>query len=226
MLMTCCYITSEMDCTELQNDVNIVHHWTIINVMKNANIIPEKTPKFTPHDIDSRQATLGIIVTTYRYLGVVISSDLSWSSHIQETTTKAKQIIGMLYRNISKFTTDRYTMLYKSLIRPHLEYAAEVWSPHTVKNVQMIEKVQIFALRMCAQDYRLSYEELLKTFGLPSLENRRIYLSLCRFHNIVCGVYFFPSSFTSSSLQHSFKSSCDVLCTLCTDMFPTAFFHA
>ena len=47
---------------------------------------------------------------------------------------------------------------------------------YTVKNVQMIEKVQIFALRMCAQDYRLSYEELLETFGLPSLENRRLYV--------------------------------------------------
>ena len=72
------------------------------------------------------------LITTYKYLDVLISSDLSWSTHIQEITTKAKQIIGMLYRNISKFTTDRYTMLklYKSLIRPHLEYAAEVWSPH------------------------------------------------------------------------------------------------
>ena len=156
--------------------------------MQIYDIIQEETPKFTPHDILTLDNQPLELVTTYKYLGVLISSDLSWSTHIQEITTKAKQIIGMLYRNISKFTTDRYTMLklYKSLICPHLEYAAEVCSPHTVKNVQMIEKVQIFALRMCAQDYRLSYEELLEHLAYHLLK------ILCRFYNIVCGFTFFP----------------------------------
>ena len=72
-----------------------------------------------------------------------------------------------------------------------------------------MEKVQIFALRMCAQDYRLSYEELLETFGLPSLENHSLYVD----STILFVGLLFPS-FTSGSLQHFFKSSCDVLCTL------------
>ena len=57
-------ITAEMDYTELQNDVNIVHHWTIINVMKFSKckymILSRKKLSSSHHDIDSRQSTLGI----------------------------------------------------------------------------------------------------------------------------------------------------------------------
>ena len=70
------------------------------------------------------------LVQNYKYLGVVVSSDLSWSKHIQLICVKAKKILGLPYRNFAKYIYDPSTILklYKALVRPHLEYAAQVWS--------------------------------------------------------------------------------------------------
>ena len=67
------------------------------------------------------------VVRSYKYLGVVVSSDLSWSSHIQLVCMKAKKVLGLIYRNFAKYTSDSSVILkmYKALVQPHLEYAAQ-----------------------------------------------------------------------------------------------------
>ena len=75
----------------------------------------------------------------------------------------------------------------------HLEYAAEVWSPHTAKDKIFFDSVQKCALRMSTRNYNLRYDELLDICKIPSLENRRHYLSLCRFYCIINGLIYFPS---------------------------------
>ena len=133
------------------------------------------------------------VVRSYKYLGVIVSSDLSWSSHIQLVCMKAKKILGLIYRNFAKYTSDSSVILkiYKALVRPHLEYAAQVWSLYTVKDIELLEKVQRFALRICSRNYNLSYEELLDLCKIPSLQNRRSFLSLCILI-IIHGFVFFP----------------------------------
>ena len=135
------------------------------------------------------------VVRSSKYLGVVVSSDLSWSSHIQLVCMKAKKILRLIYRNLAKYTSDSSVIvkMYKALVRPHLEYAAQVWSPYTVKDIELLEKVQRFALCICSHNYNLSYEELLDLFKIPSLQNRHSFLSLCTFYNIIRGFVFFPS---------------------------------
>ena len=67
-------------------------------------------------------------------VNIVISSDLSWSSHVQLVCMKPKKMLGLIYRNFAKYTSDSSKM-YKALVRPHLEYAAQVWSPYMVKDI-------------------------------------------------------------------------------------------
>ena len=55
--------------------------------------------------------------------------------------------------------------------------------------------VQKFALRICSRSYDTNYQDLLDCYHLPSLENRRIYLSLCTFYKIVNSIIFFPSHY-------------------------------
>ena len=99
-------------------------------------------------------------VSTYKYLGVIISDDLSWALHIEEITSKARKLVGMLYRNFYRWSrSDALFKLYLSLIRPHLEFAVQVWNPYLIKDIQKLEfqTVQKFALRMCLKRWSSSY---------------------------------------------------------------------
>ena len=102
--------------------------------------------------------------------------------------------MGIIYRNFSNSSSTPYIVLqlYLSLVRPSLEYASQVWDPHLSKDVEALENTQKFALRIAARQYHERYETLLDTFQLPSLANRRQFLSLCTFFSIVNDCVYFP----------------------------------
>ena len=93
--------------------------------------------------------------------------------------------------------------LYVSQIRPHLEYASQVWHPYKTKESTMIENVQKFALRVCSKNYSATYTELLELNNLPTLENRRILLQLCSLYKIINNLVHFPHILLP---QHSYIS--------------------
>ena len=62
-------------------------------------------------------------------LGVNIESNLAWGSHIKSNISKAKQCTGWVKRNVISRDADVMVNIYKSLIRPHLEYCVQLWSP-------------------------------------------------------------------------------------------------
>ena len=63
--------------------------------------------------------------------------------------------------------------MYRSLVRPHLEYCVQFWSPQFRKDIDAIERVQHRVTQLIPSFARLSYEERLKETGLYSLERRR-----------------------------------------------------
>ena len=136
-----------------------------------------------------------ICVPQYKYLGVIVSQNLCWSHHIEHISCRARKILCIIYRNVAKDTDDPSTILrlYMALVRPHLEYAAQVWNPHLVKDIHLLEKVQKFALRLCKKNYNESYQYLLDHFQIPSLQDRRLFLSLCTFYCILNKFMFFPT---------------------------------
>ena len=92
--------------------------------------------------------------------------------------------------------------LYLTLVRPLLEYGAEVWHPHLIKDTLALENVQKLALRICSKQWQMSYYDLLDRFKLPTLENRRLFLSLCTFFKIIHS--FFPSALIPPHLSSSY----------------------
>ncbi len=113
-------------------------------------------------------------------IGVLFSSDLTWSTHVDSICSRARKLVGLLFRRFSA-NVDSHTLLeiYELLVRPHLEYVAQVWNPHLIKNITKLEDIQKFALRKCYNNWDAGYQELLDLSTMPTLENRRLYLKLC-----------------------------------------------
>ena len=66
-----------------------------------------------------------------------------------------------------------FLSLYKSIVRPRLEYATVVWSPHFKKDIISLENLKRRATRLVDSVKHLGYADRLKTLGLPTLEYRR-----------------------------------------------------
>ena len=75
-------------------------------------------------------------------MGVLFDTQLNFKDHIQEKINKAHRMIGLLKRNYIYMDCKTFILLYKALVRPHLEYANSVWSPYRKSDIEQIEKVQ------------------------------------------------------------------------------------
>jgi len=87
------------------------------------------------------------IVDQAKYLGVDFSSKLSWGPHINHITNKANRTLGYIRHNIKTKNQKIREAAYKTLVRPQLEYASSVWSPHHKDKIHKIETIQCRAAR-------------------------------------------------------------------------------
>ena len=82
--------------------------------------------------------------------------------------------LASYYRQVGHLTSaPSFTLLYKTLVRPHLEYCAPIWSPHLAKDIDVLEKVQRRATKLIPSISTLSYEGRLQELDLHSLFCRR-----------------------------------------------------
>jgi len=112
-------------------------------------------------------------VTEESDLGIVISSDLKSSKQCRNAYNKAVKVLGMINRTIKNKDRQILLCLYKSLVRPLLEYAVPAWSPHYIKDKQLLEQAQHRITRMNGGLRHMNYEDRLKDLGIWSLEERR-----------------------------------------------------
>ena len=72
----------------------------------------------------------------------MVSSDLSWSSHISNMVTKARSTLSWVFSVFKTRDTTIMITLYKSLVRSLLEYCCPLWDPTKITDIQMLEGVQ------------------------------------------------------------------------------------
>ena len=129
-------------------------------------------------------------VDSYKYLGILLSSDLSWTQHIQSTCGKVRKLIDLIYRHFYQCSnSESLFQMYISLVRLHLEYANQVWNPYKTGEINSLEDVQKFALWMCAKHWDSLWRSI-QLFTQPSLQQCRLYSTMFK---IVHGLLYFPS---------------------------------
>jgi hypothetical protein len=113
------------------------------------------------------------VVQEEKDLGVTFDPTLKFSVHCNAIANKASSVVGAIKRSFDFMDQSMFKMLYKALVRPHLEYANSVWNPRLKKDIELLERVQRRATRIVPELKGLSYPERLKILNLPTLVYRR-----------------------------------------------------
>ena len=92
-------------------------------------------------------------VDNIKYLGVTITNDLKWNTHISNICSKANRTLGFLRRTLFSCPQNVKEAAYKGMVRPILEYGSSVWDPHPDKLQKELEKVQNRAARFVTRNY-------------------------------------------------------------------------
>lgn len=123
-------------------------------------------------------------VESCKYLGLTLSNNLSWSSHITNITNDANRTLGYFRRNLRFVPPSLKILTYITFIRPKLEYACSVWDPHQTSLSNTLEAVQNRAARFIYSDYsyHTSVSQLKLKAGISNLDIRRHVFRLCLYH--------------------------------------------
>ena len=113
-----------------------------------------------------------------------------------------------------------FTLLYKALVRPHIEYANSVWHPCKKKDIETIEKVQKRAIKLVISVRKSTYKDRLIVLNVHTLKYRRIRGDMIEVFKIIKQKYdsfavpeLLPSYYNATRgkiyklLNHSFHSN-------------------
>lgn len=107
-------------------------------------------------------------------LGVLISSNLSWSEHITAVTRKANKLLYLMKKAFPGCSLELYVRLYTTYVRPLLEHGGPVWCPVLVRDSTLLESIQRRATRLAYGVNRPSYEHRLTLSRLCYFSERRL----------------------------------------------------
>lgn len=178
-------ISTVLDCTQLQQDLENISEWCSLNKIslniskcKFITFCRKKTVlnynyKINGSNLDRVQEILD--------LGVLLDHKLTFKLHINSVISKSNRMLGFIKRSVKDFN-DPFAIasLYFSLVRSILEYANIVWSPYYCIDQIRIERIQRnfsrFALRRMHWNNNIlpRYDARLKLLGLSTLESRRL----------------------------------------------------
>ena len=194
-------VKSPSDMCFLQFDLNNISSWLTYSLLKlNSSkskyiFFSHKSPSHFDsfHPLSISQIPIDR-VSSFCYYGVTLSSSLSWSPHISSVCSKSRKILGILFRQFYPHSPPSTLInLYKSLVRPHLEYCSIVWNPSSKSLSQSLESVQLFALKL-ASNFRPLISSIKCTCKISSLVARRHNAKLVFFFKLLHNRVFFPSS--------------------------------
>ena len=168
-------------CQRLQRDIDRLENWARKWGMR-LQPVKCKMMQLTRKHLNKIQASYTLEGTVLenndniKYLGVTITNDLKWNTHISKICTKANRTLGFLRRTLFSCPQNVKGAAYKGMARPILEYGSSVWDPHTDKLQDELGKVQNRAARFVTGNYVYetgSMTGILGQLKLEALKKRR-----------------------------------------------------
>ena len=184
------HIQSESDITLLQDDLNRLTRWSnqwklrfnaskcqVLRIGEHRSLCDRPTYCLQGIELNN--------VEEQRDLGVLVDSHLNFEKHIKQCVKKAYGSWWIIKRTFDKLRPKVFNLLFKTYVRPHVEYCPQVWSPYKKGLIQKIEKVQRKATKTVVGLSELSYSERLRRLHLPPLQERRERGDLIQVHKII-----------------------------------------
>ena len=190
--------------TSIQNDINLLCAWSermqmsfnidkchSLHLGKRNNSFTYTMPKMS--DMQVSENHIGYTITFHplkkvnseKDLGVTIDDQLNFKLHISQKIAKANSLIFLIKNCFKYLDKHMFNLLFKSLIRPHLEYASPIWCPITKGEIKRIEGVQRRASKLVPELKNLPYNDRLQQLQLPTLQYRRLRQDLILLYNFI-----------------------------------------
>ena len=167
-------ITCPDDIVKLQKDIENLQKWSDIWMLK---FHPDKCVSMSIGSKTKNVYHMGEHKLDISHcetdLGIQIDDTLNFEKHITGAVNKANRIMAIARKTFEYMDTQTFRCIFKGLVRPHLEYGACLWNPHTLKTINLIENVQRRATKIVPGLSKLSYEKRLRKLKLPTLTYRR-----------------------------------------------------
>ena len=150
-------------------------------------------------------------VNSIRDLGIIFDDQLRFDKQASAVSRKANYGLLCVKRAFRRFNLRSFTTLYKTMVRPVVEYCSSVWYPTRKSDSLLIEKVQRRASKFVPYLKYLPYERRLSSLSLPSLQFRRDRMDLVNTFCIIKGIDhvswedFFEFGHYPSTRQNSLK---------------------
>ena len=210
-------IKNEEDREIMQQDLDNLQEWSNTWLLKfhplKCKVLSIKGKSDRCYSMAGVEETINLENIAFeKDIGVLVDKDLNFVSHMQQAVNKANSIVGLIRRTFVYLDEVTFKQLFKALVRPHLEYAASVWNPYKVKDIEMIERVQRRATKLISGLKDLSYADRLKKLGIPTLAYRRlrgdminVYKILNNFHDSAVTTGIFDTDTSLRTRGHSRK---------------------
>ena len=109
-----------------------------------------------------------------KYLGVIVDKDLSWRSHIEKVRKKCLSALAVLHKIKGSLPPKLRSVLYQSMVLPHLDYCAVVWAECCKDDATKLERIHKSGMRLILNEGWNCLSSVMRSrLGWTSLANWR-----------------------------------------------------
>lgn len=184
MVLTTLEESRERLVSEMEGTLNRISDWGRQNLVQfnpHKTQVCAFTAKKAPFAVaPTFQNTAMPISKSLEILGVEVSSDVQFHSHLMDKAKLAAKKLGVLNRAKRYFTPRQLLLLYKAQVRPHMEYCCHLWAGAPAYQLAPLDSIQRRAVRII--------EDPRQSSRVEPLSLRRDFASLCVFYRLYNGL--------------------------------------